>query len=68
MRSERPVGGALFWALLGFVAAGLLLMAYLWRAGPSAQLDDHELDARARQGGAKVSNAFLGSWQTGDWR
>lgn len=53
MPSERPVGGALFWALLGFVAAGLLLMAYFRLAGPSAEIDDHELDARARQGGAK---------------
>jgi len=48
MRSEQPIGGALFWAALGFIAAGLLLAAYFWLAPPADQLDDHELDTRAR--------------------
>lgn len=50
MRSEQPLGGGLFWAVLGFIAAALLLVAYLRLATPSAALDDHELDARARNG------------------
>jgi hypothetical protein len=50
MRPDRPLLGALLWGGLGFLLAGLLLAAYFRLAAPAAQLDDHQLDERARTG------------------
>ena len=50
MRPDRPLLGALLWGALGFLMAGLLLVAYFGLATPAAQLDDPPLDERARTG------------------
>lgn len=49
MRPKRPLGGALFWVAVGFLAAGLLTVAYFSFATPSVRLSDHELDDLARR-------------------